>query len=202
MYVFANWEDRLMMPFRNRRVKYLLLAVSVSALMSTGCSTKLLTYGADGNISKGVPVGTPKLVKITSQTSFKPIKADGNEIYCVPEISSEYKFMPVGETTYINFDPAELGKGDFKIEFTDSGILKSVSINSEANAGVDSFNNLASTLLPFLTAPKVASTEKDETEGLASERSAAVPDNAKYIKAKFCLNTGKTVVSIESVIIK
>ena len=61
--------------------------------------------------------------------------------------------LALGERSYISFAPGELGKGESELEFNDAGLLKSVSLNSDATAGAAQVNELLKTVLPFVAAP-------------------------------------------------
>lgn len=169
----------------------------------TGCASELIASRVDGTKLPGVPVGSPKLVEITSTTSYKPVKKGQFTEYCTPEVNSEIQFLPLGEVTYLNMDPASIAKGEFTLEFSDNGNIKKVSLNSDAGSGVDSVNTLASTLLPFLATPKTADAPAATASvgGLAAP-AAGSPSTAKELKAKHCLIAGTTVSSIKAIEVK
>ncbi len=117
-----------------------------SIVLLGGCASSLKTFDAQKNPSVGIPVGSPVLVKITEKTTYEvDPKHKEFENYCKPDVNATYKFLPLGERVYIAFDPAIWGKGEFKVEFNDNGALKSVSLNSDASAGVQSVNELLGT---------------------------------------------------------
>jgi len=177
-----------------------ILLLLTTLLILAGCASKLVTSREDGTRIPGIPVGTPKLVKLTSVTSFKPVKEGQFEEYCnTPEVNSTIQFLPLGEVTYLNMDPAAIAKGEFSLEFSDSGNIKKVSLNSDASSGVDSVNTLASTLLPFIATPKPTGTSVAAAPNSVTASSAAASSTAKELKQKHCLSKGTEVSSIESI---
>jgi len=129
--------------------------VAVTFLIS-GCASSLTTFDENKEPSKGVPIGAPKLVRIVTKTNFKLIKGADPEKYgkyCIAEVDTSFRFLPLGKVHYIGFEPALFGDGEFKLELNDSGNLKHVSLNSDASAGVDPVKGLLGTVLPFIKAP-------------------------------------------------
>lgn len=156
----------------------------------TGCASSLEVYDSQNKKTKGVPIHVPQLVAITSVTKYKISK--GNEQYahlCTKEEITKLDFYPLGERFYVNFAPAELGDGEFSIEFNDKGLLKSVTLNSKASGGAEQTNALLSTVLPFLAKPKAE---------LSSTLIASDDTEAKS-KAKYCLKTTTEIKSVKKV---
>ena len=179
-------------------MKVFLVAMAGFAVLASGCASSLKTFGGDGKPSVGIPIGTPVLVKITAETTFKgTANAPENEVakYCLSEKNEELKFMALGERSYIEFIPAPLGKGEFTIEFNDEGVLKKVTLNSDATAGVDKVNSLLGTVLPYLAAPKPTAAATLEAAG------AKVDESAQKMKEKLCLKTETKIISIERAVI-
>lgn len=169
--------------------KNILLVTGV--LLLTGCASKLKVYDEKSNEAKGVPINVPQLVEITSTTSYKVAK--GSERFkglCTSETSSVLELLPLGERYYVAFDPASLGDGEFSVEFTDKGLVKSITLNSKASAGAEQGNALLSTVLPFYKAPKAA----PESKSLIG-----VDDTAQKLKAKHCLKSSSKITSIKKV---
>ncbi|MEW5983284.1 MAG: hypothetical protein AB1806_13085 [Acidobacteriota bacterium] len=167
------------------------LALGLITLSFGGCASSLRTFGGDARPIVGVPVATPVLVRITETTSFEVDPANpGYQAYCTDETTSRYEFLAVGERAYVAFRPAMFGKGEFRLELTPSGALKSVSVNSDATAGADTVGELLAAALPFVAAPKAAADTK-----------AALPagETAQKIKERYCLKTGSQVTRIERV---
>lgn len=170
-----------------------LIAVVSIAILTSGCASSLKTFDSQKLPSVGIPVGTPVLVKITEKTSYEVDPSNSKyESYCKPEINAKYQFLALGERSYIAFDPAPFGKGEFKVEFNDAGVLKTVSLNSDATAGADKVSDLLGTVLPYLAAPKPA----PETKALVVE------DTAQKKKDKYCIKKGAEVVTVERVEIR
>jgi hypothetical protein len=167
-------------------MKRKLTTVLFAAAFLSGCASNFATYNSNGEVTDGIPVAAPVLVKVTTKDIYTPIAtAGGNASYCTEELKTEYKFLPLGEKTYIAFSPASLAKGEFKVELSDSGALKSISINSDASSGVAEVNTLLGTVLPYLAKPK------------EEAKSAGIP--AQNIKDQYCLKTGTQAISVEPV---
>lgn len=173
-------------------MKIILALISIAVV--SGCASDLKIYDAKLNEAKGVPFNVPLLVEITSITKYKVIK--GSEKFkqlCTPEENTKLEFMPLGERYYANFDAADLGDGEFSVEFNDKGLLKSITLNSKASAGAEQANALLSTILPFVKAPKAAPEEKSFI---------GIDDTAKKLKAKHCLKSGTKTTSVKKVVIQ
>jgi hypothetical protein len=162
-------------------------------LLATGCASSLKTFDSEKKQSVGIPIATPVLVKITEETTYVVDPNNKNfESFCISDVHAKYQFLALGERSYLAFDPAFLGKGEFKIEFNDAGALKTVSLNSDATAGADKVSDLLGTVLPYLAAPKPTV----ETKAIASE------DTAQKTKDKYCIKKSTKVMSVERVEIK
>lgn len=156
-----------------------------------GCASELKVFNENEVEVKGVPINVPQLVEITTTTTYKVAK--GSEKFkdlCTSEISSKLEFLPLGTRYYVTFDPAPIGDGEFSVEFTDKGLVKSVTLNSKASAGAEQANALLSTVLPFIKAPKA----ELETKALIE-----VDDTAQKLKAKHCLKSSAKVTGIKKV---
>jgi len=168
-----------------------LIVLMLTLISLAGCASSLKVYDSKNSEAKGVPVNAPQLVEITTVTNFKVAKGRENyKDFCTSETSSRFEVLPLGERFYITFEPANLGDGEFAVEFTDKGLLKSVTLNSEASSGAEQATALLSSVLPFITSPKQVSVpppliEPDET--------------AQKLKAKHCLKAGSKVVSIKKI---
>ncbi|PHS31800.1 MAG: hypothetical protein COA95_04745 [Methylophaga sp.] len=133
-------------------MKLLIIIITLSAL--SGCATNLKTFNHDGTVSKGIPIPKPRLVKVIKTTHFKAIKAANNPELCKDsKISESYDYVTSDEYYYVNFDPSEFAKGTFDVTFNDKGLASKISINSEANTGVDSVTSLLGTILPYYKVP-------------------------------------------------
>jgi hypothetical protein len=144
-------------------VKSISIICAVFAL--TGCASSLVL--SDDPLS-GVPIYEPQLVRVITTTKYKPSPAPKDQrkvdlgICDSPKKSQDYKFLPLGKVRYVNFKPSHFGKGEFKVEYYDSGITKSVSLNSDPSAAVESANGLVSTILPYLGKPQFQADANDD----------------------------------------
>ncbi len=140
------------------------ILVTPAIIALGGCSAKLTVYDQDGNTQKGVPIRTPILVEITSKTIYEidPSISTSDPQYetirklCEPTTNQTTSFLPLGNISYVNYDPATFAKSEFKVEFTDSGATKSISVNSDPSSTTESAATLLGTVLPFFKAPKAA----------------------------------------------
>lgn len=170
-----------------------LIALAIGGTLLSGCASSLKTFDAQKNPSVGIPVGTPILVKITERTTYEvDPKHPEFQSYCKTDVNATYEFLPLGERSYIAFEPAALGKGEFKVEFNDNGALKTVSVNSDATAGTQSVTELLSTILPYMAAPKPTPEIK----------ATIAKDTAQETKEKYCIKKGTEVTDVERVNIK
>jgi hypothetical protein len=166
------------------RIGILALALGLSA-----CASEFSVHDKDEQEIVGFPVRTPVLVEITQRTSYEVVAgAEHAEFakYCQPRLSSSHGILPLGDVHYVSFDAAALGKGEFSLDFYDSGALRKLSVNSDATEGLDSVSGLMEGVLPFVKAPK----EADDAR--LFERL----DDAETLRNKHCLQTGTTLVSI------
>lgn len=158
-----------------------------------GCASDLKVYDSNNNEAKGVPINVPQLVEITTVTSYKVAKGrEKFKRFCVSEESSKFEVLPLGERFYVTFDSASLGDGEFSVEYNDKGLVKSITLNSKASAGVEQATALLSTVLPFLKAPKVAATTATTNKGLKG-----ADEQAQNLKDKHCLKSGTKIKSIK-----
>lgn len=167
--------------------------VIAASLFASGCASSLKTFNADSKPTVGIPIGTPVLVEITEETTYE---VDPNNMkyatYCTADLNSKYQFLALGERSFIAFDPAPFGKGEFKVEFNDAGVLKSVSLNSDATAGTEKITGLLDTVLPYLAAPKPT----------PSAQTLAPDTTAQGNKDKYCIKKGTKVISVNRVDLK
>lgn len=169
------------------------VALGLAVQAAAGCASSLKTIGADGAPVLGIPVASRVLVRVTETTTFVVDPANpAYAAYCTPETSSRYEFMPLGEPFYVVFEPAALGKGEFRLELAESGVLKSVSLNSDATAGADDVGELLAAVLPFVAAPR----REPEAAGMVG-----ADDTAQKLKTRYCLKNGTAVTLIERVTI-
>ena len=148
---------------KEEKEKMKMICVIVLAIVALGgCSAKLVVYDQDGKVQKGVPIRTPVLVEITSKTIYEidpsistsDPKYETIKILCEPTTKQTTSFMPLGNVSYVNYDPATFAKSEFKVVFTDTGATKSISVNSDPSSTTESAATLLGTVLPFFKAPK------------------------------------------------
>lgn len=165
--------------------------LSLILVFFSGCSSSLKTFDAKQKASVGVPINTPVLVKVTERTSYivDPRRKEFEE-FCTPSVNTTFQYHALGERSYVAFEPALLGKGEFKIEFHENGALKSISLNSDASAGVDKVNDLLKAVAPYVAAPL----------GLTKETRTAQEETAQSMRDRYCLKTQTEVISIERII--
>lgn len=170
-------------------MKYIAIIIAAS-LLTSGCASSLKTFNAKSEPTVGIPIGTPVLVEVTEETAYEVDPSNAKyDSYCKPDLNSKYQFLALGERSFIAFNPAPLGKGEFKIEFNDTGVLKSVSLNSDATAGTEKITSLLDTVLPYLAAPKPTPPAQ-----------ALPPDTtAQERKDKYCIKKGTKVISVKRV---
>ena len=166
-------------------------------LLNTGCSTKLQTFDSSANATKGIPVPTPLLVKVTTTTSFKAIpgttKAEA-KICDSSEVVESYDYISSGDFYYVNFDPSQFADGSFEINFNDKGLASKISVNSEASSGVSAANSMLETLLPFYKVPKADKLAAKKDDGSTSARIAqASKTSAADLKAEHCVVDKKAI---------
>lgn len=166
-------------------MKKLMIFVGLAIFLSS-CASRLETYNRENKPTMGIPFLTPVLVKVTEQTTYQATKQEFERV-CTAETDVKLQVLPLGEQGYINFDPAQFGKGEFKVEFKDDGTLGAVYLNSEATAAAGNVVSLLEALLPYIAALKPA----PEPE--------AKKDSARELKQQSCIKTGTTVIKVERV---
>jgi hypothetical protein len=174
--------------------KLVLISFAIGSTLICGCASSLKTFDDKNQLSVGIPINTPVLVKITEHVRYEvDPKHEEFAGYCKPDINVTYQSLALGERSYIAFNPAPLGKGEFKIEFHENGTLKSVSLNSDAAAGADKVNDVLKTVLPYTAAP---------ISGMKEIKAAGAEETAQKVKEKYCIKKGTEVISAERVEIK
>jgi hypothetical protein len=176
-------------------MKFINLLLSLVIISITGCASYVKTYDSSGTM-KGIPANRPTLVKITKVTSYEVKKPDGKEIYCKDTVNEEYDIMSLGEPYYIEFDPASLAKGSFKVTFSDKGLLSSIELNSDPGVteNIGKINELVGTVLPYAVAKKAIA-----GAALTSEESKSTADE---LRAQNCLTKSVKIKEIEKIEIK
>ena len=167
-------------------------AALLISLFACGCSSSLQSFDANGNPLMGVPVRTPLLAAVTRVSVYTVLpSASANASYCKPDTAITLETLPIGQLTYINVKPATFGKSEFRLELSDAGMLKLVSLNSDPQTAqiAKELATAAGTLLPYLAAPKEAGT-KGLVGGDESQPSA---------RDKNCMRSSVTIVGFREV---
>jgi len=168
------------------------IVLVLPAVILCGCASEFAVYDDARREVAGFPVRTPVLVEITRQTQFAVIQGSGHGAfseYCTPKVHSSYAVLPLGDVHFVAFDAAALGKGEFSLQFHESGALKQLSVNSDMAAGLQSAATLAEAVLPFIAAPKAPD----------DGRQAAHVGDAEGLRKEHCLETGTTLVAIDRI---
>ena len=150
--------------------------------LSSACASDLVVFDSKGAAAKGVPVGTAVLVKVTTTTSYTVDPRNTEHgAYCVDDTAESYKVLPLGDLYFVSFKAAELGKSEFSVDFNDSGLLKSVKLNSDPRAAenIEAASKLISS---------VAEVAKPLGLGVAM-----IPDpTAQQKKNQYCIKKSET----------
>jgi len=178
-------------------MKRIILTVTGVYLLS-GCATELITYDNSNNLTKGIPVPIAKLVKVTTTTNYKEITgAKFPKLCSETSVKETYDYITFGEYYFVNFDPSEFAKGTFEITFNEKGLASKISVNSEANTGLDSVKGLLDTTLPFFRATEVEKLAAESAQSVeaASARITAVKKelSAADKKALSCIVKSETI---------
>lgn len=96
------------------------------ALATSGCASKLRVWGEPGEI-KGVPFNAPKVVR----KEFTRNRHTEFGEKCTPTPVVQTVTLPLGERFYANVDLAQLAKTGFGMNFSDSGALSQITLNTE-----------------------------------------------------------------------
>lgn len=154
-----------------------------TAAFAAACASSLQSFDADGRALKGVPIRAPILVEVTRVTTYA-VAPNATAAYCRPDTAVTLEVMPLGRRFYLNVQPADFGKAEFKLELTEAGTLKSVSLNSDPRSAesMKELGALLGTLLPYAAAPK---------EPPADARKAPTADaTTQELRDQHCIRTG------------
>lgn len=158
-------------------------------VLCAGCASDLLVFDSKGATAKGVPVGTPVLVKVTTTTTYA---VDPNNekysSYCVDDASESYKVLPLGDLYFVTFNSAALGKSEFSLDFNDSGLLKTVKLNSDPRTA----ENIEATSKVIDSIAEVA-----KTGGLGAAMAPRPPEDrptAEQTKRQYCIKKSETTI--------
>lgn len=171
--------------------------IVLGLLMTTliGCASHVKTWTESGSRMKGIPANKPTLVKVIKATTYE-VKPGGDAKYCAnPTITEEYDVMSLGEPYYIEFDPAFMAKGSFKVTFSDKGLLSGVELNSDPSVteNIGKINELVGTILPYAAAKKAAL--------VAAEGAKATPP-ADELRSQNCLTKETNIKDVVKIQIK
>lgn len=114
-------------------MKYILMVVG-STLLSSCASDFVVSQTPNG----GVPFRTQELVEVEREILFKVKPGKHHQKfskYCSgSKIDRTTMMMPVGDLHYIKFKKSQAGKGKFSAQFTASGTISAVGIESDPTA--------------------------------------------------------------------
>lgn len=162
-----------------------ILSTAALAGLAAACASSLKSFDAEGRALTGVPIRAPMLVEVTRVTTYTARPHAGDDAaFCRPDTAVTLEVMPLGRLFYLNVQPADFGKAEFKLELTEAGTLKSVSLNSDPRTAesMKELGALLGTLLPYAAAPK---------EAPADARKAPTADaTAQELRDKHCIRTG------------
>jgi hypothetical protein len=136
-----------------------ILFTLVAALHMGGCASSLKVYDAGHHRIEGMPVSLPVMMYVERVSTYQPVAGHEKESrYCTDDTVVTLELLPNDSVTYLAFDPATFGKGDFRLEFNDAGTLRVVSLTSEPRGPetLEAATRLASAVLPFVATAKVA----------------------------------------------
>ena len=121
--------------------------IAIVVLLS-GCTAELQVFDSEEKTIEGVPFRTP--VVYVMQGNYERHKKVGRN--CMHNPFIEFISLPLGEQYFLSADPGPLSGSEFSVTFTDSGLLKHVSLNSESTFSetLDSITKLVSEGFPIL----------------------------------------------------
>ena len=180
-------------------IRYILL---ISALiMFTACSSDLIVAEKLDDIKDGdkklggIPFSVPALRKVRTTTTYKPGGSEEDQDYkadCnISKVEESYQTFPLGKTYFASFDSASLGKSEFSIQFTETGLLKSVTLNSDPNTAqnIEATAKLIGSLTGVATeAAKIATGAATKAFVVAGEK-----PSAEKRREKHCVKDSETV---------
>jgi uncharacterized protein YceK len=159
-----------------------------TALLS-GCASHLVITDAKDQVASGVPFNVSVLVKINTTTRYErtAIATDEQAKFCQNDnVEMSIEALPLGERFYANISPAIFADGEFGMEFNDKGTISKITMNSKASSGVEKTGAFLSSVLPFVRAPKAASSQAPDAVTLAA-LAAGKPVAAEDMRAAYCL---------------
>lgn len=135
-----------------------------------GCSTTLKVYDEAGEEVNGIPIRTPEVYVMRGEYTTNS-KIGKN---CEPTPFVQTVSLPTGALHYVNAYPKVLASSEFNVNFSDSGVLQSIAVNSQpaANDFIDSAAGFATEVLfPVIGIGDSDSASEPETRGLFTNNS-------------------------------
>jgi hypothetical protein len=164
----------------------IILIISITFI--TSCATKLKVIG-----EPGIAIPKPQLVKLIETTNYEAIPGAVNPQLCnQSSVSESLDYITSSEYYYVNFKPSQFSKGTFEVNFNANGLASKISINSEANTGLDSINSLVGTLIPYYKTIKQAAAPAVITPARRAAGPIAVIPASK-LKDASCIIKSKTI---------
>jgi hypothetical protein len=129
------WRSRILDEGVTEVTVMRLLIPCLIIFAALGCSAKLKVYPPTPNSFKGIRVHQSATYQITkeiiAEKHGEPDPARRNEPKNCKRIeATELIQLPTGETYDINFDGGWFSKNEFTVVFTDTGIVKQITLNS------------------------------------------------------------------------
>ena len=144
------------------------VSLTIAVALLCGCASDINVLSDKGDKLPGVPIHSPILAEVSMRTTYSVRSGKEHEEFA--KFCSEQQtlkvstaVLPLGRVRYVDFEPASLGKSEFSLEFTDNGVVKKVTVNSDATAGVDSVTGFLEKVLPFYKEPAAAPAETTVT---------------------------------------
>ncbi len=104
----------------------ILFSVGFVVIAIAGCASKLVVHSADNpGAIRGIRVRAPVSYVVT-----KEIKTEK----CPAKTEESIVHLAVGEAYDVTFESAPFAKSEFSVSFSDTGVLKQVSLNSTPQA--------------------------------------------------------------------
>lgn len=157
------------------RSSKLIAAILATGALCSGCASQIVVYN-DGHAKvEGIPY---RLAQAFKKHGRYTTLANGKT--CDPNPFNEEIVLASGALYYLNVDAAEFAKTNFTAEFTDTGILKKVSLDSEsqASAVMESVSNLVKSAAPLvLGTPGALTAGKGENAAAATAAATGAGGN-------------------------
>ena len=131
----------------NKR-KWKVQALLAIVVLVSGCTAELQVFDDEENTIDGVPFRAPVLYVM--QGDYTKHKKLGSN--CEHNPFTKFVSLPLGEQYFLTADPGPLSGSEFSVTFTNNGLLKHISLNSESTFSetLDSITKLVSEGFPIL----------------------------------------------------